>query len=274
VGILFNTKSGNIVRYVAYGEDVMRALPEPWFWRAMTDNDWGAGFQRTANVWRTNRRKALGATVEEHSDRLVVRGEFYLVDAPSYYTQTYTFFADGSLQVEVAWRRDGDYVPELPRFGMRMILPEDYKHFEYYGRGPWENYSDRNESSFLGLYTQSTDKQLFPYVRPQESGNRTDVRWLELRRPSDFRGIRIEGMQPLSVSAMPYRSEDLDPGMTKKQMHYSDIEPRREVVLQVDLAQRGVGGDQSWGAQPHDPYRLTADSYEYGYVIIPLKGRN
>ena len=274
VGILFNTKSGNIVRYVAYGEDVMRALPEPWFWRAMTDNDWGAGFQRTANVWRTNRRKALGATVEEHSDRLVVRGEFYLVDAPSYYTQTYTFFADGSLQVEVAWRRDGDYVPELPRFGMRMILPEDYKHFEYYGRGQWENYSDRNESSFLGLYTQSTDKQLFPYVRPQESGNRTDVRWLELCRPSDFRGIRIEGMQPLSVSAMPYRSEDLDPGMTKKQMHYSDVEPRREVVLQVDLAQRGVGGDQSWGAQPHDPYRLTADSYEYGYVIIPLKGRN
>jgi beta-galactosidase len=84
-------------------------------------------------------------------------------------------------------------------------------------------------------------------------------------------GIRVEGLQPLSVSAMPYRSEDLDPGLgSKKQMHYSDIEPRREVVLHVDLAQRGLGGDTSWGASPHDPYRLTADRYEYGYIIKPI----
>ena len=269
VGILFNTKSGNVARYVAGGSDVMSQLPEPWFWRAMTDNDWGAGFQRTANAWRTNRRKALGATVEEYADRLVVRGEFYLVDAPSYYTQTYTFRADGSLQVEVAWKRDGEYVAELPRFGMRMIFPADYKCFTYYGRGPWENYSDRCESAFLGRYEQSTDEQLFHYVRPQESGNKTDVRWLELT-DSSGRGIRVEGLQPLSVSAMPYRSEDLDPGLTKKQMHYSDIEPRREVVLHVDLAQRGLGGDTSWGATPHDAYRLTAKEYSYGYIIHPI----
>jgi beta-galactosidase len=268
-GILFNTKSGNVVRYVAGGKDVMLQLPEPWFWRAMTDNDWGAGFQRTANVWRTNRRKALGAEVEVYADRVVVRGEFYLVDAPSHYTQTYTFRADGSLQVEVAWKRDGEYVPELPRFGMRMILPVDYKNFTYYGRGPWENYSDRCESSFIGRYEQSTDEQLFLYVRPQESGNKTDVRWLELTNERGV-GIRVEGLQPLSVSAMPYRSEDLDPGMTKKQMHYSDIEPRREVVLHVDLAQRGLGGDTSWGATPHDEYRLTADKYSYGYIIHPI----
>ncbi|MBO5882763.1 MAG: DUF4981 domain-containing protein [Alistipes sp.] len=268
-GILFNTNNGNIVRYIVDGKDVMQQLPEPWFWRAMTDNDWGAGFQRTANVWRTNRRKALGATVEEYDDKLVVSGKFYLVDAPSFYTQTYTFRADGSLQVEVEWQRDGEYVPELPRFGMRMILPADYKHFTFYGRGPWENYSDRCESSFIGLYKQSTDEQLFPYVRPQESGNKSDVRWLELTNDMGT-GIRIEGLQSLSVSAMPHRSEDLDPGMTKKQMHYSDIEPRREVVLHVDLVQRGLGGDNTWGATPHDPYRLTADKYSYGYIIRPI----
>ena len=268
-GVLFNTRTGALVRYVSAGRDLVSQLPEPWFWRAMTDNDFGAGMPRTLNVWRTNRRKSLGATVEQSEDRVVVRGEYCLVDAPSKYVLTYTFMADGSLQVEAEWEREGEYVPELPRFGMRLILPADYKNFTYYGRGPWENYADRKESAFLGLWHQSTDEQLFPYVRPQESGNKCDVRWAELTNGEGI-GIRIEGLQPLSVSAMPYRSEDLDPGLTKKQMHYSDIEPRREVVLHVDLAQRGLGGDTSWGAQPMDEYRLTADRYYYGYVIRPI----
>ena len=268
--VLFSTESGEILSYVSNNRDVMKQLPEPWFWRAMTDNDWGAGFHRIADVWRTNSRKSLGATVEEHADKLVVRGEFQIENAPSYYTQTYTFRADGSLKVEVAWRKGSEALPEIPRFGMRMILPADYKKFTYYGRGPWENYADRCESSFLGRYEQSTDEQLFHYVRPQESGNKSDVRWLELMG-SEGRGIRIEGLQPLNVSAMPYRAEDLDPGVeSKRQMHYSDIEPRREVVLHVDLAQRGLGGDTSWGATPRDEYRLTDDKYSYGYIIYPI----
>lgn len=269
-GVLFNTSNGRLERYVSNGRNLMREMPEPWFWRAPTDNDWGEGMQRTCNVWRTNRRKTLGATVEEYEDRVVVKGEYYLVDAPSYYTTIYTFRADGSLQVEVEWKRDGEYVPELMRFGMRMIFPANYKNFKFYGRGPWENYSDRCESAFLGLYEQSTDEQLFPYVRPQESGNKSDVRWVELTNEEGI-GVRVEGLQPLNVSAMPHRSEDLDPGLgLKKQMHYSDIEPRREVVLHIDLAQRGLGGDNSWGMSPHDPYRLTADEYSYGYIISPI----
>ena len=268
-GVLFNTKNGRLERYVAGDRDVMTQLPEPWFWRAPTDNDFGAGYQRTANVWRTNRGRTVEAAVEEYEDRVVVRNVREIVDAPSLFTTTYTFMADGALKVEVVWERKGEFVPELPRLGMRMILPQDYTYLKYYGRGPWENYSDRKESAFVGLYEQSTSEQLFPYVRPQESGNKCDVRWLELT-DSTGAGLRIEGLQPLSISAMPYRSEDLDPGLTKKQMHYSDIEPRREVVLQVDLAQRGVGGDNTWGAQPHDPYRLTADRYEYGYIIRPI----
>ncbi len=268
--VQFNTRTGGLAGYVSDGRHLMKELPEPWFWRATTDNDWGVSLQRTTNVWRTNRRKPLGAKVEEYEDRVVVKGEYYLVDAPSYYTIIHTFRADGSLQVEVEWRRDGEHVPELPRFGMRMMFPQDYTHLKYYGRGPWENYADRNESAFLGLYEQSTDEQFFPYVRPQESGNKTDVRWVELTNDEGV-GIRVEGLQPLNISAMPYRSEDLDPGLgMKKQMHYSDIEPRREVVLHIDLAQRGLGGDTSWGAQPRDQYRLTADEYSYGYIISPI----
>jgi beta-galactosidase len=201
---------------------------------------------------------------------VVARNVRELVDAQSLFITTYSFMGDGSLRVEVEWERKGEFVPELPRLGMRMILPEEYTNLKYYGRGPWENYSDRKESSFIALYEQSTDEQLFPYVRPQESGNKTDVRWLELTNEQG-EGLRIEGLQPLSISAMPYRSEDLDPGFSKKQMHYSDIEPRREVVLHVDLAQRGLGGDNSWGAEPHDEYRLTADKYSYGYIIRPIE---
>ena len=268
--VLFSLKSGVLQRYVSNGRDIMSQLPEPWFWRAPTDNDWGESLQRTCNVWRTNRARTIDSSVEEREDMLIVKNVRELVDAPSIYTTVYTFMADGSLKVEVDWECKGEFVPELPRFGMRMVFPQNYKNFKFYGRGPWENYSDRNESSFLGLYEQSTDEQLFNYVRPQESGNKTDVRWLELTNNRGV-GVRIEGLQPLSVSAMPYRSEDLDPGLgMKKQMHYSDIEPRREVVLHVDLAQRGLGGDCSWGTSPHDPYRLTADRYAYGYIITPI----
>lgn len=268
--VLFSLNNGVLQRYVANGRNLMSQLPEPWFWRAPTDNDWGEGLQRTCNVWRTNRGRVIDSSVEERDDMLIVRSVRELVDAPSHFTTTYTFMADGSLKVEVDWERKGEFVPELPRLGMRMIFPANYKNFKFYGRGPWENYSDRCESSFVGIYEQSTDEQLFNYVRPQESGNKTDVRWLELTNERGV-GVRIEGLQPLSVSAMPYRAEDMDPGLgMKKQMHYSDIEPRREVVLHVDYAQRGLGGDTSWGAKPHDAYRLTADRYSYGYVIIPL----
>ena len=262
-------KSGRLGGYAYKGKHVFRELPEPWFWRAVNDNDWGAGFHRKANVWRTNNRKLVDGAVQVFDDKVVAVATYKLTDARSLYVETYTFSVDGSLRVEVKFQRGDEDVPELPRFGMRMILPQDYKNFTFYGRGPWENYSDRNESSFVGLYEQSTDEQLFPYVRPQESGNKTDVRWLELTNNEGV-GVRIEGLQPLSVSAMPYRAEDLDPGLTKKQMHYSDIEPRREVVLHVDLAQRGLGGDDSWGAVPHAQYRLEADTYEYGYVIRPI----
>ncbi len=270
IGVLFNKNNGRLERYVSGDRDVMAQLPEAWFWRAPTDNDWGAGFQRTANVWRTNRGRTIESSITVDGNVVVARNVRELVDAQSLFITTYSFMGDGSLRVEVEWERKGEFVPELPRLGMRMILPEEYTNLKYYGRGPWENYSDRKESSFIALYEQSTDEQLFPYVRPQESGNKTDVRWLELTNEQG-EGLRIEGLQPLSISAMPYRSEDLDPGFSKKQMHYSDIEPRREVVLHVDLAQRGLGGDNSWGAEPHDEYRLTADKYSYGYIIRPVQ---
>ena len=269
VELVFNRKNGRIERYAIAGRSVMNALPEPSFWRAPTDNDWGNGVQTRCNVWRTANRTVKNVTAEQTSGTLKMTVAYRLTDAPSDYTLTYTLLPGGRLRVEADWRSDGT-LPELPRFGMRMRLPRDCTRFTFYGRGPWENYADRNTASLMGVYSQSTDEQYFPYVRPQECGAKTDVRWLTLT-DDEGRGVRIDGAQPLSVSAMPYLTEDFDPGLTKKQQHVCDIRPRREVILHVDLAQRGLGGDDSWGRPPHDPYRLTADNYRYAYIITPLK---
>ena len=161
----------------------------------------------------------------------------------------------------------GRNLPELPRFGMRMELPAQYSNLNYYGRGPFENYTDRNTASFVGLYKDEVANQASRnYIRPQESGYKTDVRWLTLTN-NEGKGLQIEGIQPICFSATNNKAEDLDPGNSKKQQHWIDIKPRKEVYLNIDLKQRGVGGDNSWGALPHDQYRLLDKKYTYSYVM-------
>lgn len=135
---------------------------------------------------------------------------------------------------------------EIPRFGNIITLPEDLTELTFYGRGPEENYIDRNWGTTLGIYHSTVKRQYHPYIRPQETGNKTDVRWLTLTNLNGI-GIRIEGLQPLSISALNYRPEDFDPGLTKKFQGVNNLYPRKEVTLSVDLFQRGLGGNDSWG---------------------------
>jgi beta-galactosidase len=158
----------------------------------------------------------------------------------------------------------------MPRFGTIFSLYREFENLSYYGRGPWENYSDRNTAAFKGIYSSKVADQYVPYTRPQENGYKTDVRWITLMDENGY-GLSIEGLQPICISALNNFPEDFDEGLTKKYRHLSDITPRREVVVCVDLAQRGVGGDNSWGAYPHEKYRLNATEYSYGFVIKPLK---
>jgi beta-galactosidase len=201
---------------------------------------------------------------------LPIRVEYVLPEGQLPYTIEYLLQKDGSLKVTASINLEGKELPELPRFGMRMELPPGLNQLTYYGRGPWENYSDRNTASFIGLYKDNVENLFTNYIRPQENGYRTDVRWLTLTDASG-RGIRVEGIQPISVSALNIKSEDLDPGTTKKQQHPTDLTWRKAVWLHVDLAQRGLGGDNSWGRLPHDPYRLQAKHYEYSYVITLIE---
>src|SRR5690606_5809554 len=130
-----------------------------------------------------------------------------------------------------------------------------------------ENYIDRNYSSEINTYSDNVENQYFyEYMRPQESGNKTDVRWFRLLK-GDGKGIQVSGVQPIALSATHYSVEELDPGMTKKQLHTYQIKKSRNILLHVDLKQRGVGGDDSWGALPHRQYRLSDSTYTYGYTI-------
>jgi beta-galactosidase len=158
----------------------------------------------------------------------------------------------------------------MPRFGMRMQLGREFENISYYGRGPWENYNDRNTASFIGEYHQHLkDMFVANYIRPQENGYRTDVRWVSLLSEQG-QGVMISGLQPICFSALPYTAEDLDPGITKKNQHPSDLNEQNFISLHIDLKQRGVGGDDSWGALPHAPYLLTEKKYAYGYIIRPV----
>lgn len=246
--------------------------PTPNFWRAPTDNDFGNGMERKSNVWRvagenTSVKSISGKEVDGNA---VVTADIYLKDVAADYQIVYTLGANGALAVNVTYKAGTSVLPEMPRFGMIMSLNKEFDNFTYYGRGPWENYSDRNTASFIGVYNSKVADQYVPYTRPQENGYKTDLRWLTLTNNAG-QGIRIDGLQPICASALNNRPEDFDPGLTKKYRHTNDITPRKEVILSVDFAQRGAGGDNSWGALPHEQYRLEGKEYSYGFVISPVK---
>lgn len=263
--------NGMITSYLLEGVQLIDQGLVPDFWRAPTDNDFGNNMPVELGVWRSAgmNRVLSGFNAVEADDSLVIDVDYYLTDVKSHFLVKYTIFRNGRIDVDVRFNFMGNELPELPRFGMNMVLPVEFDHFTYYGRGPWENYSDRNYSAHLGLYESTVAEQFVAYTRPQANGNKTDVRWLTLLNEKGV-GLMVSGKQPLSVSALHYRTEDLDPGLTKKGQRSIDVYPRQEVVLNIDLAQRGVGGDNSWRAKPHDEFRLLDEQYQYSFSIIPV----
>jgi beta-galactosidase len=266
----FDLRQGFIRNYRSSNGAQLNRFPEPYFWRAPTDNDFGNNMPGNLGVWRAAHqgRRVTKITAGEQTDKgISVKVEYELTAIVVPYTIEYFIQNDGSIRVTASIDMSGRNLPELPRFGMRMQLPGQFDSLQYYGRGPWENYSDRRESAFIGLYRDNIENQYYNgYIRPQESGYKTDVRWLSLTS-DEGRGLYIEGLQPICFSAINHSTEDLDPGLTKKQQHPTDLRPSNNVYLNIDLNQRGVGGDDSWGALPHEKYRLLDKKYSYSYII-------
>lgn len=269
----FNTKQGKFVSYQLNNNSLITNFPEPYFWRAPTDNDFGNQMQQKLGFWRNAHNLLSLDSVksnEQNNDGLLIEC-FYKMDAVDVpYIIKYQILNNGAIKITASISLLNKSLPEMPRFGMRFTVPKDYVGIDFYGRGPWENYSDRNTASFIGIFKQKASEQFVAnYIRPQENGYKTDIRWVRFYNQQN-NGVQITGSQPICFSALPYMTEDLDPGVTKKQQHPSDLNERKFISVHVDLNQRGVGGDNSWGAYPHNPYLLTKKEYIYSYTIEPI----
>jgi len=266
---VFNRKWGGFERY-QNGKTRLSGQPEPYFWRAPIDNDFGNGMPSQLGVWRSahSNRTLKSVKVGVQSEKgLPIKVDYELTDLNVPYVIEYLIQNDGSIKVTASIDLSGDDTPnEIPRFGMRMDISGQYDDLTYYGRGPEENYSDKNSAEFLGIWESKVSDSRMPYIRPQEYGYHTDTRWLKLSA-KDGRAIEILGEQPICFSALNIKSEQMDPGLTKKQQHPTDLRYSKNITLHVDLNQRGVGGDNSWGAYPHEQFLLKEDYYTYSYVI-------
>lgn len=262
----FDKKTGDLTQLSLNNITYLVTSPTPSFWRAPVDNDFGSNMPLRLNAWRTAGLTKVLINISAINNHIIA--QYKLIDVPGLYTLDYQI-GNNKLHITATWKSEQAIVTELPRFGMLLQVKQDYDSLQFYGRGPFENYADRNTASFLGLYKSTVAGQPFTYLRPQESGGKTDVRWLSLLNKNG-KGILIKGAQPLQINASFNQVADLDPGLTKKQQHPTDVIPRKQIYLHVDLLQRGIGGDNTWGAEPHDPYRLLNKSYSYSFSIEAL----
>ncbi len=273
VRIDFDRRTGLMTRYEVEGRKLLDdgAVLEPNFWRAPTDNDFGAKVNEKNRVWAAPGLKLTSLEHAVANGVAVVTAQYDLTQVGGRLTLEYRIGNAGEIAVtEHLTAGERQDIPDMLRFGMRMRLPAAYERIDYYGRGPWENYADRKDGALLGRYRQRVDEQFYPYIRPQETGTKSDVRrW----RQHDVagRGIEITAAAPFSASALHYAQEVLDEGLTKKQGHSQEIVPDGAVWLCFEAAQAGLGCVNSWGRLPELEYRLPYADREFRFRIVPVK---
>lgn len=272
LGIGFDKKTGSLSSFTIHGKEIIKNGLRPNFWRPVTDNDMGNGMNITLRPWRDAGRKAELISMEKRQKddfTYDIVSQYALPVGGSRLDITYEFSGNGYLDVKCDFLPGNDTLPLLPRFGVSMTLNKEYDIMEWFGRGPHESYCDRKTSAFVGLYKGPVSDQYFPYDRPQENGNKTDVRWMSLT-DSSGNGLMAIGCPLFSSSAYMFPTEDLDePGVEKSQRHLSDIRNKDMVTWNIDLKQMGVGGDNSWGAFPHPEYLIPAERMSFSFRICP-----
>ena len=268
----FNKHSGYLSRYRVAGLELMNegAALTPNFWRAPTDNDMGAGLQHKYAVWKNPELKLTSFKWESKDGQIVVYADYDMKQVSAKLNLTYVINNKGAVKVTQKMTVDPQAkVSPMFRFGMQMQMPKSFETVEYYGRGPIENYSDRNHSTDLGIYRQSVDEQFYSYIRPQENGTKTDIRWWKQLNAAN-RGLQIVADAPFSASALHYTIESLDDGWGKDQRHSPEVEEADLTNLCIDKAQMGLGCVNSWGAWPLPQYQVPYADYEFSFVLTPV----
>ena len=268
--ILFNRNIGTITSYLMGNTEYIQKGFAPNFRRAPTDNDVGNGMAKRCKPWFDASEIHTAESVEINKvspNEIVVKVTYNFPDLSAKEFVNYRILGSGDILVTVKLNLIGKDIPELPRLGLNLEVKSEFSNVQWYGRGPWENYQDRNSSAFVGLYNSTVDEQFIPYVRPQENGYKTGVRWMALTG-KDNKGIFIQGDPQFCFSALPYTYDDMK-GFTHGGNHPVDMKKQNFIDLNIDYNQMGVGGDDSWGAKPHPEYRLTANDYSYSFRFRP-----
>lgn len=261
------------------------------FWRATTDNDFGYDMPKKLGVWKdaTENQKLLEVSMNSISGEQVIdalklsantfkiengtiqiKSDYELNGPQARVAITYDINDQGEIRVTTQLSGLSKELPVLPRFGTNFIINNEYQHVQWYGRGPHENYQDRKTGALVGSYKASVDDLYYPYIRPQENGNRSDIRWVTFANEKG-QGIKIYAPQLFDFSAHHQYNNDFDAGKSKQQRHTIDIVKRDLVNINIDYKQMGVGGDNSWGLMALDTYQIQPENRSYSYVIKPLE---
>ena len=249
---------------------VDRESVTPEFWRAPTDNDYGAWLQQKFGVWKNPQMKLKDIEIDDNQ----VEAKFEMADVKAELKMTYTLSEDGEIIVRQQLKTDKEAkVSQMFRYGMQLQMPKKFDEVKYYGRGPIENYCDRNSSEFIGVYNNKVADEYFNYVRPQESGNHTDIRWFRVI-DKDGKGLEFYSNAPMEANALNYLMSDLDDGPMKDKKvghHSGDLIERPLTQVHIQQRQMGLGCVNSWGAWPRPEYLVPYQDYDFTFVITPVK---
>ena len=280
--LAIDSKTGIITSYKCKGKEILLngCGPRPAFWRAPTDNDYGWRMPKVCRLWKQaseQKPNAENIKTSQRGNTVQVDIVYSLDSLNSIWKTQYTVMGNGAIKVDNLLINEDNKIPVIPRVGMKMLLPAEFTQLEYLGRGPWENYCDRNTSTFVGHYKSTIAEQYVPYVRPQENGHRTDVRWMVLSH-NDGSGLLVVADSLIEFNALNNPVEDFDAGPDKDQnlKHINDIIPKKLVEVHIDYRMMGVAGDDSWGAMPHEQYLIKPNTqgYRYGFTLIPVDASN
>jgi beta-galactosidase len=277
--------NGAISSYRYHGTELIIDGPSPNFWRPPTDNDLGNGMHDWASLWKRAgpERELINASASRLDDNSIkISVQFRLAEADSDLVVGYRVGGHGGVLISMKLIPGKTDLPDIPRFGMQLQLPGSFEHVSWFGRGLHENYSDRNTAALIGVYQSNIDSGFHRYSRPQETGNRTDVRWVAHSSGNGI-GLLATGRTLLSTSSWPFSMQELEFAAAEQgsesasglvpitSKHGAEIETADIVTWNIDDRQMGVGGDTSWGRPVHEQYRIKAEQMEFSFVLVPFK---
>ena len=263
----FDSNTALLSGIIYQRENLLSSALRPNFWRPPNDNDFGNGMPERCKVWRDAHEQVELKELEKTD--IAIKAQLFLPKIGADFYISYSILRDNALLVECLFDPNNQELPELPRFGLFLQLPAPFRYLKYYGRGPHENYSDRSYSAHFGVYESTVEEQYYPYIAPQETGYKTDVRWLELMQ-NGGKGLRVEGNPSMGMSALRYSPNSLTRAK-RGSLHTIDLVPEDTISVCVDAAQMGIGGINSWGEFPLGHYRMPAKKYSFNILLKGIK---